>query len=41
MPNYLIEGSYTDEGTKGLVREGGQDVDRAAKTTVGYRVPGA
>jgi uncharacterized protein with GYD domain len=23
MPRYLIEGSYTDDGTKGLVQEGG------------------
>jgi|SRR5690349_11254305 uncharacterized protein with GYD domain len=23
MPRYLIEGSYTDEGTKGLLKEGG------------------
>ena len=106
MPRYLIEGSYTDEGTKGLLQEGGtrrrdtvtkliegmggsvesfyytfgdrdviviysapdeatalalsmavnqsgkvrltthpllsvEDVDRAAKVTVGYRPPGA
>jgi uncharacterized protein with GYD domain len=106
MPRYLIEGSYTDKGTKGLLQEGGsrrrdtvtkmieemggsieafyytfgdrdviviysvpdeatalalsmavnqsgtvrltthplltiEDVDRAAKKTVGYRAPGA
>jgi uncharacterized protein with GYD domain len=23
MPRYLIEGSYTDDGTKGLLKEGG------------------
>jgi uncharacterized protein with GYD domain len=23
MPRYLIEGSYTDDGTKGLLQEGG------------------
>ena len=23
MPRYLIEGSYTEEGTKGLLKEGG------------------
>jgi uncharacterized protein with GYD domain len=23
MPRYLIEGSYTEDGTKGLVKEGG------------------
>ena len=23
MPRYLIEGSYTDDGTKGLLQDGG------------------
>lgn len=47
MPPYVIEGSHTDEGTKGLLQDGGspllsiEDVDRAAKTTVAYRAPGA
>ena len=35
MPKYLVEGSYTDQGLKGLMKEGGSErramVDRLAR----------
>jgi uncharacterized protein with GYD domain len=50
MPRYLIEGSYTPEGTKGLMQEGGssrRDTVKKAIEALGgtmeafyYRPPG-
>lgn len=34
MPKYLIQASYTAEGTKGLLREGGTDRRRAVDEAV-------
>jgi uncharacterized protein with GYD domain len=34
MPKYLIQGSYSDEGLKGLLKEGGSKRREAAKEAV-------
>jgi len=34
MPKYLIQGSYTDEGLKGLLKEGGSKRREAAEQSV-------
>jgi uncharacterized protein with GYD domain len=34
MPKYLIQGSYSDEGLKGLLKEGGSKRREAAEETV-------
>ena len=34
MPKYLIQGSYSDEGLKGLLKEGGSKRRQAAEQTV-------
>ena len=35
MPKYLLQGSYTAEGAKGL-----EELDQAAKKSVNYTPPG-
>jgi uncharacterized protein with GYD domain len=34
MPKYLIQGSYTDEGLKGLLKEGGSKRREAAEQSI-------